>query len=69
MSKENIGFANVTMQSEHFVCVRENKQSTKSSLKIVDWRNGTEISDKPMTADSTIMNPTKPHLALRGIYI
>lgn len=66
MSSENIGFANVTMHSENFICIRENKQSSKSALKIIDLRNGTEVAEKPMTADSAIMNPSKPHLALRG---
>lgn len=54
------------MSSENFICIRENKHSAKSSLKIVDLRKGIEISEKPMTADSAIMNPKKPHLALRG---
>lgn len=66
VNSESIGFANVTMNSENFICVRENKHSTKSSLKIIDLRKGVEISDKPMTADSVIMNPQRPHLALRG---
>lgn len=57
------------MHSEKFVCVRENKHSSKSSLKIIDLRKGTEVSEKPMTADSAIMNPSKPHLALRGNYL
>lgn len=63
---ENINFANVTMHSESFICVRENKHPSKSSLKIIDLRHGIEISDKSMTADSAIMNPENPHLALRG---
>ena len=54
------------MQSENFICIRENKHSSKSTLRIIDLRNGTEISEKPMSADSAIMNPFKPHLALRG---
>lgn len=54
------------MSSENFICIRENKHSAKSSLKIIDLRKGIEISEKPMTADSAIMNPKKPHLALRG---
>ena len=66
MSSENIGFANVSMHSEKFVCIRENKHSSKPSLKIIDLRNGVEVSEKPMSADSAIMNPSKPHLALRG---
>lgn len=56
------------MHSEHFICIRENKQSSKSTLKIIDLRNGTEVAEKPMSADSAIMNPVKPHLALRGNY-
>jgi len=54
------------MSSEKFICIRENKHSAKSSLKIIDLRTGIEVSEKPMTADSAIMNPKKPHLALRG---
>lgn len=66
VSPENIGFAHVSMSSENFICVRENKTSDKSSLKLVDLRKGTEISEKPMIAESAIMNPTKSHLALKG---
>lgn len=54
------------MHSECFVCVRENKHPSKSSLKIIDLRHGIEISDKAMTADSAVMNPENPHLSLRG---
>lgn len=54
------------MHSDKFVCIRENKHSSKSSLKIIDLRNGIEVSEKEMSADSAIMNPSKPHLALRG---
>jgi len=65
---ENIGFANVSMTSENFICIRENKQSSKAFLRIIDFRNGIEISEKPMSADSSIMNPKRPHLALKGSY-
>lgn len=54
------------MTSEKFVCIRENKHSAKTSLKIIDLRKGVEVSEKPMIADSAIMNPRKTHLALRG---
>jgi hypothetical protein len=54
------------MSSEKFICIRENKHSAKSSLKIIDLRKGIEISEKSMIADSAIMNPNRPHLALRG---
>jgi hypothetical protein len=54
------------MSSENFICIRENKHSAKASLKTIDLRKGVEVSEKPMTADSAIMNPKKPHLALRG---
>jgi clathrin heavy chain len=68
VSPENIGFANVTMSSEKFICIRENKQSSKAFLRIIDFRNGIEITEKPMTADSAIMNPNLAHLALRGMF-
>lgn len=59
----------MTMQSENFICVRENKASAKSALRILDMRKGLEISEKPMSADSVIMNPEHAHLALKGKYI
>jgi hypothetical protein len=54
------------MQSSSFICVREQRQSAKSSLKIFDLRRGIEVSEKPMAAEAALMNPEKPHLALRG---
>lgn len=56
----------MTMQSENFVCVRESRQSARSAAKILDLRKGVEISEKPISADSIIMNPKNAHMALRG---
>ncbi len=66
MQQESIGFANVTMQSENFVCIREGRQSARSAVKIIDLRKGVEVSEKPVSADSIIMNPKNSHMALRG---
>lgn len=63
---EHVGFANVTMQAENFVCVRESRQSARSAVKILDMRKGVEVTEKPMSADSIIMNPKSADMALRG---
>ncbi len=63
-----IGFATLTMESEKFICVREQATSPdgKSQIVIVDLQNPAALTRRPITADSAVMNPTLNILALKG---
>ena len=56
IAPESISFANVTLESEKFVCVRENT-AAGSSVAIVDLNNIGQVLRRPMSADSAMMNP------------
>lgn len=60
----NINFKCVTMESDKYVCIREDAPQG-ASLTVVDLANGNEVSRMPMAAESTIMNPEKKIVALR----
>eukprot|EP00055_Hartaetosiga_balthica_P005740 m.17283 g.17283 ORF g.17283 m.17283 type:complete len:1668 (+) comp4760_c0_seq1:19-5022(+) len=60
----NIGFSNVTMQSEKYICVRESG-GEKNQVAIIDV-GSTSVDRKPITADSAIMNPSSNIIALKS---
>jgi len=64
INPQAIGFATLTMESYKYICVRE--QSEKSSVVIIDLANPQNITRRPITADSAIMNPTQNILALKA---
>ena len=64
IAAESISFANVTLESEKYVCVRESGESG-NSVAIVDLNNIHNMVRRPMSADSAIMNPEKNILALK----
>ncbi|WFD29954.1 Clathrin heavy chain [Malassezia sp. CBS 17886] len=65
IAPENISFATVTLESEKFVCVRENT-AAGSAVTIVDLNDVTNITRRPMSADSALMNPVEKILALKS---
>ncbi|WFD40239.1 Clathrin heavy chain [Malassezia japonica] len=65
IAPESITFANVTLESEKFVCVRESGASG-NSVTIVDLNNINNVIRRPMSADSAIMNPEEKILALKS---
>lgn len=64
IAPENISFANVTLESEKYVCVRESSESG-NSVAIVDLNDLQHVVRRPMSADSAIMNPDENILALK----
>ncbi|CEH18551.1 clathrin heavy chain [Ceraceosorus bombacis] len=62
---DSISFANVTMESERFVCVRENVNG-QNSVAIVDLNDSANLMRRPITADSAIMNPVQKIIALKS---
>ncbi|WFD44415.1 Clathrin heavy chain [Malassezia psittaci] len=65
IAPENITFANVTLESEKFVCVRENG-ANGNQVTILDLNNVQNVIRRPMSADSAIMNPEQKILALKS---
>eukprot|EP00033_Pygsuia_biforma_P001350 GCRY01001529.1.p1 GENE.GCRY01001529.1~~GCRY01001529.1.p1 ORF type:complete len:1614 (+),score=231.96 GCRY01001529.1:130-4971(+) len=64
ISREFFKFNSVTLESDKFLCVRENAQD-KLNVVIVDL-NDLSLSRRKMQADSVIMNPSTRVLALRS---
>ncbi|KAJ1034690.1 hypothetical protein NDA13_000947 [Ustilago tritici] len=65
ISPESISFANVTLESENFVCVRESINGT-DSVVIVNLNEISDVMRRPITADSAIMNPIQKIIALKS---
>ena len=53
------------MESERYVCVREQNGETKT-VCVVDMSNPSQVLRRPISADAAIMNPSKNILALTG---
>ncbi|KAK9476898.1 hypothetical protein V1514DRAFT_335500 [Lipomyces japonicus] len=67
ISQASIGFNTCTLQSDHYVCVREtNNEGGQSQVAIVDLHNGNNVLRRNITADSAIMNPVQNIIALRA---
>jgi clathrin heavy chain len=60
-----IRFGFLTMESDKFICVRQENQG-KGSISIVDMQAGNSISTHAIQADNAIMNPVTKVLALRA---
>jgi len=64
----NIGFANLTMESDKFICVRE-KVGDSAQVVIIDMAEPQNPLRRPIQADSAIMNPTSKVIALKGMIL
>ncbi|KAI3390877.1 hypothetical protein diail_8455 [Diaporthe ilicicola] len=52
-----IGFNSCTLESDHYICIREKKNETASpEVVIVDLKNGNNVTRRPIKADSAIMH-------------
>lgn len=58
-----IGFATLTMSSDRYICVRDDKQ-----VVIVDLNDANNVLRRPISAESAIMHPKEQLIALRGPY-
>ncbi|KAI0321019.1 clathrin heavy chain 1 [Amylostereum chailletii] len=62
----SISFQTLTLESDHFICVRE-KVNEQNQLVIVDLSDANNVIRRPMAAaDSAIMHPHQKILALKG---
>jgi len=62
IDQASIKFKNVTLQSNRYVCVRE---EGKASVAIIETGNKTTLR-LPVQVDSAIVNPISKVVALRG---
>ncbi|KAL1407009.1 Clathrin heavy chain [Vanrija albida] len=62
---QSISFQNLTLESDHFICVRENVNDT-NQVVIVDLADANNVMRRPITADSAIMHPKEKIIALKA---
>ena len=62
---QSIGFANLTLESDKFICIRETVGET-AQVVIFDLSDPDHPIRRPISADSAIMNPASKVLALRA---
>ncbi|CAD6563669.1 MAG: hypothetical protein CYPHOPRED_000018 [Cyphobasidiales sp. Tagirdzhanova-0007] len=60
-----IGFNTLTMESDRFICAREDS-AAKKEVVIVDLSDANNIIRRPISAESAIMHPTEKIIALRA---
>ncbi|TLD30353.1 hypothetical protein PspLS_01914 [Pyricularia sp. CBS 133598] len=62
-----IGFNSCTLESDHYVCIREKKNEAASpEVVIIDLKNNNNVTRRPIKADSAIMHFTRQVIALRA---
>ncbi|KAI1134523.1 clathrin heavy chain [Hypoxylon sp. FL0543] len=62
-----IGFNSCTLESDHFICIREKKnEAAQPEVIIIDLKQGNNVTRRPIKADSAIMHWTKQIIALRA---
>ncbi|OXV07385.1 hypothetical protein Egran_04850 [Elaphomyces granulatus] len=63
----SIGFNSCTLESDHFVCIRQKiNEEDKPQVIIIDLKNNNEVIKRPINADSAIMHWTKNIIALKA---
>ncbi|EKM49484.1 uncharacterized protein PHACADRAFT_264985 [Phanerochaete carnosa HHB-10118-sp] len=61
----SISFQTLTLESDHFICVRE-KVNEQNQVVIIDLADANNVLRRPITADSAVMHPHKKILALKA---
>ncbi|KAG8220859.1 hypothetical protein J3R82DRAFT_2354 [Butyriboletus roseoflavus] len=61
----SISFQTLTLESDHFICVRE-KVNEQNQVVIIDLADANNVLRRPISADSAIMHPSKKILALKA---
>ncbi|KZT27788.1 clathrin heavy chain 1 [Neolentinus lepideus HHB14362 ss-1] len=61
----SISFQTLTLESDHFICVRE-KVNEQNQVVIIDLVDANNVLRRPITADSAIMHPQQKILALKA---
>lgn len=63
----SIGFNSCTLESDSYICVRQQADQTASpEVIIIDLKNGNNIIRRPIKADSAIMHYNKQIIALKA---
>ncbi|KAJ9113109.1 hypothetical protein QFC20_001997 [Naganishia adeliensis] len=62
---ESISHATCTLESDHYVCIRE-KVNDANQVVIVDLADANNVIRRPITADSAIMHPNQKVIALKA---
>ncbi|KAJ5412133.1 uncharacterized protein N7487_006492 [Penicillium crustosum] len=63
----SIGFTSCTLESDHYVCVRQKlDEDSKPEVIIIDLKNNNEVLRRPINADSAIMHWNKNIIALKA---
>lgn len=65
INPQSIGFATLTMESEKYICVRD-QVGEERNVVIIDLQNPSNVVRRPIAADSALMNPVHNILALKG---
>ncbi|KAK6203342.1 uncharacterized protein RJT21DRAFT_119481 [Scheffersomyces amazonensis] len=65
ISANSLDFKSTTLESDHYVCIRENG-SNGNTVAIIDLKNNNEITRKTMSADNAIMHPNQFVISLRA---
>lgn len=61
----SISFQTLTLESDHFICVRE-KINEQNQVVIIDLTDANNVLRRPISADSAIMHPHQKILALKA---
>ncbi|PCH02497.1 Clathrin, heavy chain [Penicillium occitanis (nom. inval.)] len=63
----SIGFNSCTLESDHYICVRQKVNETdKPQVIIINLKNSNEVIKRPINADSAIMHWTRNVIALKA---
>ncbi|CAI5760574.1 unnamed protein product [Candida verbasci] len=65
INQSSLDFKSTTLESDHYVCVRESS-SQGNSVAIINLKNNNEVTRKNMTADNAIMHPKEFVICLRA---
>ncbi|KAL3090143.1 hypothetical protein niasHS_006595 [Heterodera schachtii] len=65
INPSSISFGNVTMESDKYIVVRETVGDT-AQVVIVDVANPTDVTRRPVSAETALMNPVSKILALKS---
>ncbi|KAI5358854.1 Putative tetratricopeptide-like helical domain superfamily, clathrin heavy chain [Septoria linicola] len=63
----SIGFNSCTLESDHYVCVRQKvNEAAQPEVIIINLKNGNSVMKRPIKADSAIMHWSKEIIALKA---
>ena len=68
ISPDFIRFGNLTMESDKFLCVRQQAPGGAAELAVIDMSDGNRVEKHSIGAENAIMNPVTKVIALRGTF-